>query len=167
MNAVVVIGGGLPASFTGGYLCDRFEGKIGAIKGLISGCGALAAIPFIIISYGVQPGFWGSIISYYFAYFIAEMWYGPAHAQINNMFPSEYQGFAVAFFNLTGAIAGSIATLILGALKTKYDDPDDDLKAAETNGIILMSGVLFSYLSCGPLFIISGMKYSAQLEKNK
>ena len=89
------------------------------------------------------------------------MWYGPAHAQINNMFPSEYQGFAVAFFNLMGAIAGTIATLSLGALKTKYDDPNDEERSAEINGIILMSGVLFSYLTAGPLFIISGLKYSA------
>jgi len=167
MNTVVVVGGGVPASFLGGYIGDRLEKKIGSIKGLISGVGALCAVPFIIIAYGVQPGFWGSIISYYFAYLIAEMWYGPAHAQINNMFPSEYQGFAVAFFNLCGAIAGSIATLILGALKTKYDDPNDDEKSAETNGIILMAGVLFSYCTCGPLFILSGMKYSNQLEKNK
>ena len=94
------------------------------------------------------------------------MWYGPAHAQINNMFPSEYQGFAVAVFNLTGAIAGTIATLTLGALKTKFDT-GDDVEDAKTNGLILCGGVLFSYLTCGPLFIISGLKYSAQLEKNK
>jgi hypothetical protein len=50
------------------------------IKGLIAGCGALAATPFIIITYLVQPSFWWAIISYYFAYFLAEMWYGPAHA---------------------------------------------------------------------------------------
>lgn len=97
------------------------------------------------------------------------MWYGPAHAQINNMFPSEYQGFAVAVFNLTGAIAGTVATLSLGALKSHYDsglDADAE-QDAKINGYILTGGVLFSYLSCGPLFIISGLKYSQQLEKNK
>jgi len=45
------------------------------------------------------------------------MWYGPSHAQINNMFPSEFQGFAVAVFNFVGCVAGSIATLTLGAIK--------------------------------------------------
>jgi len=90
MNAVVVIGGGLPASMVGGWLSDKYEDRYGNVKGLIAGGGALAATPFIVIAYTVQPGFWGSIISYYFAYFIAEMWYGPSHAQINNMFPSEY-----------------------------------------------------------------------------
>lgn len=159
MNAVVVIGGGLPASMLGGYLSDKLEGRIGSIKGLISGCGALAAIPFIVISYGWQPGFWGSILSYYVAYFSAEMWYGPSHAQINNMFPSEFQGFAVAAFNLAGAIAGTIATLTLGAIKTSLDTGDKE-QDARTNGYILTVGVLFSYLTCGPLFILSGRKYA-------
>ena len=51
MNSVIVIGGGLPASILGGYLSDSLEAKYGSIKGLIAGCGALAAVPFIIISY--------------------------------------------------------------------------------------------------------------------
>ena len=158
MNAVIVVGGGLPASMLGGWLSDRFEDKFPSMKGLIAGVGALASTPFIVIAYGLQPSFWGSIISYYFAYFIAEMWYGPSHAQINNMFPSEYQGFAVAVFNLAGAIAGTIATLSLGALKSHYDTGDDEYNA-KVNGYILTAGVLFSYLTCGPLFIISGVLY--------
>ena len=158
MNAVIVIGGGLPASMLGGYLSDSLEGKIGCVKGLISGVGALVSAPFIAISYGWQPSFWGSIISYYVAYFTAEMWYGPSHAQINNMFPSEFQGFAIAAFNLAGALAGTIATLTLGAIKTQLDT-DDKEQSARINGYILTGGVLFSYLTCGPLFIISGIKY--------
>ena len=51
MYAVVVIGGGLPASMLGGYLSDKLEDNFGSIKGLIAGVGALAAIPFIIIAY--------------------------------------------------------------------------------------------------------------------
>ena len=159
MYAVVVIGGGLPASMLGGYLSDVLEDRIGSIKGLISGCGAMAAIPFIIIAYAWQPSFWGSILAYYVAYFVAEMWYGPSHAQINNMFPSEYQGFAVAAFNLAGAIAGTIATLLLGYLKTSLDTGDDQYNA-RVNGYILTGGVVFSYATCGPLFIISGRKYA-------
>lgn len=51
MSSVIVIGGGLPASMLGGYLSDKYEKKIPNIKGLISGGGALAATPFIFISY--------------------------------------------------------------------------------------------------------------------
>ena len=51
MNSVIVIGGGLPASILGGWLSDRFEDRIGSIKGLVSGVGALIAVPFIIIAF--------------------------------------------------------------------------------------------------------------------
>ena len=164
MNAAVIIGGGLPASLLGGYLSDKYESRYGSVKGLIAGMGALAAIPFIFITYAIQPGFWGSIFSYYFGYFLAEMWYGPSHAQINNMFPSEYQGFAIAVFNLLGAIAGTISTLLLGWLKTVYESEDNtDEENAQISGYILTGGVIFSYLICGPLFIISGNKYAASL----
>ena len=83
---------------------------------MIAGLGALAATPFIVITYILQPSFWLAIISYYFAYFLAEMWYGPAHAQINNLFPSQFQGFACAVFNMSGTIAGTIATSVSSAL---------------------------------------------------
>ena len=53
MSTVVVVGGGLPASFIGGWISDRYEKKIGSIKGMISGVGAIAATPFIIIAYGI------------------------------------------------------------------------------------------------------------------
>lgn len=53
MNAVIVIGGGLPASIIGGLLSDKCEKRVGNIKGLIAGCGALIAVPFICISYWV------------------------------------------------------------------------------------------------------------------
>ena len=113
---VTIIGGGLPASIAGGYLSDRLEDQIPSIKGIIAGAGALMATPFLLITFVIQPGFWGSMFSYFIAFFVAEMWYGPSHAQINNMFPSEYQGFAMAVFNLFGAVAGAIATLILGKM---------------------------------------------------
>jgi len=120
-GSFIIIGGGLPASMIGGYLSDKFEDRFGSMKGLIAGVGALAATPFIFIAYVVQPSFWGSIVCYYFAYFIGEMWYGPSHAQINNMFPSEFQGFAVALFNMFGSTAGALATLVLSAMQQKLD----------------------------------------------
>lgn len=80
MNSVIVIGGGLPACMIGGWMSDNLEKRFPTIKGQISGVGALAAIPFIIFTYWVQPGFWWAIWSYWLAYFTAEMWYGPSHA---------------------------------------------------------------------------------------
>ena len=127
MGAFVVIGGGLPASIIGGWLGDKYEAKIGGIKSFISGIGALCALPFILVTYLIQPPFWIAIFSYYIAYFIGEMWYGPAHAQINNMFPSEYQGFSVAVFNFSGAIAGTIATTVIGIVTAKLNAKHADI----------------------------------------
>ena len=174
-GAFIVIGGGLPASVLGGLLSEHLESKIPSMKGLIAGLGALAATPFIFIAYVVQPSFWGSIVSYYIAYFIGEMWYGPSHAQINNMFPSEYQGFAVAVFNMFGSTAGALATLILSYMSQKYDgqkdhpDPTDQQKIdeAKIDGVILGWTVIASYCICGPLFIISGIKYGKQIQREK
>ena len=52
MNAVIVIGGGLPASMLGGWMSDAWEERYPNIKGLISGVGALVSAPFIAIAYG-------------------------------------------------------------------------------------------------------------------
>lgn len=167
MASVIVIGGGLPASFTGGYISDKFESRYPNIKGLIAGLGALAATPFIVFTYIIQPPFWWAILSYYIAYFLAEMWYGPAHAQINNLFPSQFQGFACAVFNMSGTIAGTIATSLLSALYEKYDPEDSE---PQNSGYILGAGVLFSYIFCGPFFILSGNEYKKEYlrrEQNK
>jgi hypothetical protein len=51
MASVIVIGGGVPSCFIGGYLSDKLEDRIPNIKGLIAGLGALAATPFIFITY--------------------------------------------------------------------------------------------------------------------
>lgn len=51
MSPVVVIGGGLPASFIGGYISDTLDERYPQIKGVIAGAGALAACPFIFLTF--------------------------------------------------------------------------------------------------------------------
>jgi hypothetical protein len=99
-------------------------------------------------------------MSYYMAYFLAEMWYGPAHAQINNLFPSQFQGFACAIFNMSGTIAGTIATSLLSRLYQAYDPKDTEPQNA---GYILGAGVLFSYVMCAPFFLLSGYEYKKEI----
>ena len=81
------------------------------------------------------------------------------------MFPSEYQGFAIALFNCSGAAAGTISTLVFGKLLDEEMTGDDE-EDAEIRGYIFTGIVVFGYICCAPLFIISGKKYSNQLEKN-
>ena len=54
----------------------------------------------------------------------------------------------------------------MGALRTKYDTGDDE-ENARINGYILSAAVMLSYLTAGPLFIISGNIYAEQITQNK
>lgn len=48
---IIPIFGGIPASILAGILADKYEDRIPRIKGYIAGYGALAACPFMAISY--------------------------------------------------------------------------------------------------------------------
>lgn len=65
---------------------------------------------------------------------------------------------------MAGTIAGTISTTILGVMLAKYDKDDSEPQNA---GYILGGVVLFSYLSCGPLFLLSGHEYKKELELRK
>jgi hypothetical protein len=53
INGLVIICGGLPSSYIGGWLSDKYEAKYPKIKGQLSGLGALAAVPFILVTYSL------------------------------------------------------------------------------------------------------------------
>lgn len=85
------------------------------------------------------------------------------------MFPSEYQGFCVAVFNFSGAIAGTIATTVLGIVIRNLNEKNKGNQIAEgtVDGRVLACGVAISYLGCAPLFICSGLEYAKGLKKIK
>jgi MFS family permease len=92
-NFMVKILAGMPSTFIGGYIGDKYEHKFLKIKGYVAAFGALTSCIFIIICYFVQSSFYVSIVSLYFAYLTAEVWFGPFYAMINKLFPAEFQGF--------------------------------------------------------------------------
>lgn len=57
---------------------------------------------------------------------------------------------------MAGTISGTIAVSVLSKLYQIYDPNDSDPQNA---GYILGTGVLFSYLLCGPFFILSGNEF--------
>jgi len=79
----VTIFGGIPSTFIGGYLGDKYEPVFPKAKGYISGFGALSSCIFIIMTYFVQVNFWLSISMLYFAYLTAECWLGISYSMIN------------------------------------------------------------------------------------
>ena len=88
-NFIVTCFGGMPSSFIGGYIGDKYEKRFPYIKGYVAAFGALFSCVFIVICFILQINFWVSIVSYYFAYLTAEVWFGPFYAMINKIFPSE------------------------------------------------------------------------------
>lgn len=85
-NFLVKLGGGMPATFIGGYVGDVLESKFLPIKGYVGAFGALFSCIFIVVIYILQKSFWVSIVSLYFAYITAEVWFGPFYAMINKLF---------------------------------------------------------------------------------
>jgi MFS family permease len=162
-NAFVVVVGGLSSSYFGGWITDKYEDRYPKIKGQISGYGALASTIFIVITYTLQINFWVSMASLFCAYLTAEMWYGPAHAAVNRIFPSEYQGIAIAIFTLLGSFAGAAATYFLGLLNDKYDVKSNP----ELAGYLITGFVCFSYCSCCPMFLIAARAYQKEIEGQK
>ena len=151
INAFVVVVGGLTSSYVGGWISDKFEPSYPRIKGQISGWGALASTVFIVITYTLQINFYVGMASLFCAYLTAEMWYGPAHAAVNRIFPSEFQGIAIAIFTLLGSLAGALATYLLGVLGDAYNVKENP----ELAGYMITGFVLFSYCSCCPMFLLA------------
>jgi MFS family permease len=101
--------------------------------------------------------------SLFLAYLTAEMWYGPAHAAVNRLFPSEFQGLAIAIFTLLGAFAGAGATFLLGFLGDRYEVK----KKPELAGYFITAFVLFSYVSCCPMFLVASREYEREIKTIK
>jgi len=99
--------------------------------------------------------------SLFFAYLTAEMWYGPAHAAVNNIFPSEFQGIAIAIFTLLGSFAGAAATYFLGFLNDSYQVN----KKPELAGYLITAFVCFSYITCCPMFLLASREYEKEIAK--
>ena len=71
-----------------------------------------------------------------------------------------------------GSTAGALATLILSWMKQNFDGqkddpPASDIDQARVDGVILGWTVIISYLICGPLFIISGIKFGKNISLQK
>lgn len=73
------------------------------------------------------------------------------------------QGFAVALFQLTGALSGSIFTYLLGVIGDIYEVD----KYPERYGIILTAFVLISYLGCIPFFLCNAREYAQNIKYQK
>ena len=69
----------------GGYIGDKYEPRFPKVKGYISAGGAAIGSIFIVLTFLVESSFWVQIVTYYFEYLFAEVFFGPSYAQINKV----------------------------------------------------------------------------------
>eukprot|EP00347_Sterkiella_histriomuscorum_P024287 403331654 len=110
--------------------------------------------PMLTMSHA-QINFWVSMAGLYFAYLTAEVWYGIIFSMINQIFPSEFQGQAIAAFQLLGCLAGALGTFFLGLLGDHFQVDDYPHRF----GYILGTTVLISYVGSFPFFLWSGHEF--------
>lgn len=144
----------------GGWICDKYEPKVPGIKGIVSAAGAALASIFIVLTFYLKTTFAWAMVFYYFEYLTAEVFFGPAYAQINKLIASQMQGLGVAVFMLCGATSGSLFTFLLGVFGDKYDTKHNP----ELQGKILTIFVLISYLGCVPFFLLNAREYAKNIK---
>ena len=157
---MILLFGAIPSELIGGYVCDKYESNDAGIKGKLSAAGAFVGAIFAILTFSYKSNFFLSMVYYYFVYLFAEVFFGPAYAQINKLISSQMQGFAVALFQLTGATSGSICTYLLGVFSDKYDLDENP----QLIGKILMIFVLISYIGCIPFFLLNSREYAKNIK---
>lgn len=77
---MILLFGSVPSELIGGYIGDKYENDYPYIKGYLSAVGAFFASIFIITTFIIESSFWLSIVSYYFEYLFAEVFFGPSYA---------------------------------------------------------------------------------------
>jgi hypothetical protein len=64
---------------------------------------------------------------------------------------------------LLGSLAGAFATYLLGVLGDKYEVK----KNPELAGYLITGFVLFSYLTCCPMFLLASREYEKELNSQR
>ncbi|CAI2367101.1 unnamed protein product [Moneuplotes crassus] len=163
LSALTILILGVSGSYTGGYLSDKFSKTRPQLQAFMGGIGALIAFPFTVVAFTLSRNFWLSIFSNMAAYFPSEMWLGPTYALVQNMFPAEIVGTAIAILSFFGGIAGAISNILLGALGDALETEDNGRIA----GYLLTVCFAISYIGCAPLFIIAGILYKRFIIKER
>lgn len=95
------------------------------------------------------------------SFLFSEMWFGSAVSMLQNIFPAQLIGSAMAVFLFSGSIAGALSNLFLGLLNDKYQA--DENPTAAGNLLTIVVGV--SYIGSAPFFILSGILYQRYVKE--
>ena len=77
-------------------------------------------MPFAIGSFILSNNFWGAIVCLALKYLAGEAWGSPAVTMMQNITPSNEQGFMISAYLLFTTLAGTFATAICGFLAQAF-----------------------------------------------
>lgn len=116
---------GVSASYTAGYLADKFSATRPYVKPIIGGVGSLLTFPLVLVAFTLSHNFWLSLVAVTISAFPGEMWLGPTYAMVQGLFPAQIVGTATAVLSFAGGISGAISNILLGALGDAFGTDED------------------------------------------
>ena len=106
---------GFTSAIIGGFFSAR-----GHPSKVCQACAALA-IPMSILLFITSGNFWFAILCLALKYLLGEAWGPPTMTMMQNVTPSENQGFMVSAYLLHTTFAGTMATAICGLLSFVFN----------------------------------------------
>jgi sugar phosphate permease len=86
----------------------------------MAGSGVLIAFPLLFVAFIITDSFWLSIAFYQVNFFFSEVWSAPVISTLQNIYPSEIIGSAIAIYFLVGGLGGALSNLLAGILNDKF-----------------------------------------------
>lgn len=147
LNAFVVSLGGATSAYAGGQASDRL-GKVDqrALAWIPAAGFFLGYLPFLGILY--TDSFYVSMACLLLEYLLAECFFGPVIAIIQNRIDAKARGVTISIYFLVASMIGSFAPIILGKL-----DDGETVESLQTNLLIIVG---ISYVGSSILFVALG-----------
>ena len=166
INAYVVATGGFLSSWAGGVVADHWLKVEPNARLYLPAVGCFLGIPFFCIC-TLAPNFYVSILlGLFMEYVVAECWFGPVVAVIQQSLSPTSRALAIACFTLISTFFGSAASVVIGVIydsmrTSGYDD-------SCIRWLVLWS-VAISYGISGYLFLVASryMPTKTDEEANK
>mmetsp|Transcript_15275 Transcript_15275/g.19670 ORF Transcript_15275/g.19670 Transcript_15275/m.19670 type:complete len:272 (+) Transcript_15275:1194-2009(+) len=150
LNAFVVSVGGALSATLGGWVTDKYSQVFDErVKVWIPAVAFVLGFgPFFVVLFA--DNFYLSMAALFFEYILAECWFGPVIAIIQNRIPAEARGITISVFLFIASMVGNISPLLIGHL-----DDGETVKSVRSNLFYLVG---LSYVGSAIIFAIAGTR---------
>mmetsp|Transcript_38710 Transcript_38710/g.51003 ORF Transcript_38710/g.51003 Transcript_38710/m.51003 type:complete len:551 (-) Transcript_38710:259-1911(-) len=141
LNSIVVGTGGVISATLGGIISDKFVSQDLRTRAWVCASGCLLAIP-CWAAVCLSPNFYVAMFALFLEYIVAECWFGPSTAILQDALPANVRGVGQGLFGLLISV-GNIAPVVMGTLMTKYDYTLQTVLLWSVGLLYLLSSLLF------------------------